>query len=100
MRRRDGEIEFEPQQFRNRARMLAALLALAALTLIGRSMQLQVFDRQFIERQADIRHARTRASATKYVVQTSAKGQAGEVQRRTPSASATQSPGMSTSSIK
>jgi cell division protein FtsI (penicillin-binding protein 3) len=59
MRRRDGEIEFEPQQFRTRARVLAALLTLAALALIGRSMQLQVFDRQFIERQADIRHART-----------------------------------------
>ena len=59
MRRRDGEIEFEPQQFRVRTRLLAALLALAALALIGRAMQLQVFDRQFIERQADIRHART-----------------------------------------
>jgi cell division protein FtsI (penicillin-binding protein 3) len=59
MRRRDGEIEFEPRQFRARARMLAALLALTALALIGRSMQLQVFDRQFIEKQAHIRHART-----------------------------------------
>jgi cell division protein FtsI (penicillin-binding protein 3) len=39
--------------------MLAALLALTALALIGRSMQLQVFDRQFIEKQAYIRHART-----------------------------------------
>jgi cell division protein FtsI (penicillin-binding protein 3) len=35
------------------------VLALTALVLVGRSMQLQVFDRQFIERQADIRHART-----------------------------------------
>ena len=59
MRRRDGEIEFEAPQFRVRARMLACLLALIALVLIGRSVQLQVFDRQFIAKQADMRHART-----------------------------------------
>ncbi len=59
MRRRDGEIEFDAPQFRGRARVLAACLALVALVLVGRSMQLQVFDRQFIARQADMRHART-----------------------------------------
>ncbi len=59
MRRRDGEIEFDAPQFRGRARMLAAFLALTALVLIGRSMQLQVFDREFIVKQADMRHART-----------------------------------------
>ena len=59
MRRRDGEIEFDAPQFRGRARMLAGFLALTALALIGRSMQLQVFDRQFIVKQADMRHART-----------------------------------------
>ncbi len=59
MRRRDGEIEFDAGQFRGRARFLAGLLAFTALVLVGRSVQLQVLDRQFIERQADMRHART-----------------------------------------
>jgi cell division protein FtsI (penicillin-binding protein 3) len=59
MRRREGEIEFEAPQFRARTRMLAGLLALTALVLIGRSVQLQVFDQQFIAKQADMRHART-----------------------------------------
>ena len=59
MRRRDGEIEFDAPQFRGRARLLAGLLALTALVLVGRSMQLQVLDHEFIEKQADMRHART-----------------------------------------
>jgi cell division protein FtsI (penicillin-binding protein 3) len=59
MRRRDGEVEFDAQQFRGRARLLAGLLALTALVLLGRSVQLQVLDQQFIARQADMRHART-----------------------------------------
>jgi cell division protein FtsI (penicillin-binding protein 3) len=59
MRRRDGEIEFDALQFRGRARMVAAVLALAALALLARSVQLQVFDRPFIVKQADMRHART-----------------------------------------
>jgi cell division protein FtsI (penicillin-binding protein 3) len=59
MRRRDGEIEFDALQFRNRARLLTALLGLVALALLVRSVQLQVFDRQFITKQADMRHART-----------------------------------------
>lgn len=58
MRRRDGEIEFDPQQFRLRARIVAAALALAAVALFGRSVQLQVLDRQFLAEQGDMRHAR------------------------------------------
>lgn len=58
MRRRDGEIEFDPQQFRLRARIVAAALAVAAVALLGRSVQLQVLDRQFLARQGDMRHAR------------------------------------------
>jgi cell division protein FtsI (penicillin-binding protein 3) len=58
MRRRDGEIEFDPQQFRLRARIVAAALALAAVVLLGRSVQLQVLDRQFLAEQGDMRHAR------------------------------------------
>jgi cell division protein FtsI (penicillin-binding protein 3) len=59
MRRRDGEIEFDAREFRGRARFLAAALALTSLALVGRAVQLQVLDRQFIEEQADMRHART-----------------------------------------
>ena len=58
MRRRDGEIEFDAPQFRGRARLLTGVLALIALVLLGRSLELQVFDRQFITKQADMRHAR------------------------------------------
>ena len=36
MRRRDGEIEFDPRQFRNRARFLAAALAVISLAIVGR----------------------------------------------------------------
>jgi cell division protein FtsI (penicillin-binding protein 3) len=38
--------------------MLTGLLLLSALVLIGRSVQLQVFDQQFFAKQADMRHAR------------------------------------------
>ncbi|HXV41371.1 MAG TPA: penicillin-binding protein 2, partial [Steroidobacteraceae bacterium] len=58
MRRRDGEIEFDAQQFRLRARIVAAALALVAVALFGRSVQLQVLDRQFLAEQGDMRHAR------------------------------------------
>ncbi len=58
MRRRDGEIEFDPRQFRNRTRFLTAALAVVALVLVGRSVQLQVLDQDFILVEADKRHAR------------------------------------------
>jgi cell division protein FtsI (penicillin-binding protein 3) len=58
MRRREGEVEFDARAFRLRARALNGLLALAALALLGRSVQLMVFDQSFLARQADIRHAR------------------------------------------
>jgi cell division protein FtsI (penicillin-binding protein 3) len=58
MRRRDGEVEFDSREFRLRARLLNALLVLAALALLGRSLQLMVFDQSFLARQADMRHAR------------------------------------------
>jgi cell division protein FtsI (penicillin-binding protein 3) len=59
MRRRDGEIEFDAPQFRTRARFLTLLIAVTALALLGRSVQLQVFDQAFISEQANMRHART-----------------------------------------
>jgi len=59
MKRRDGEIEFDAREFRGRARFLAAAIAVTALVLVGRAVQLQVLDRQFIEEQAYMRHART-----------------------------------------
>ena len=59
MKRRDGEIEFDAREFRGRARFLTAALAVTALVLVGRAVQLQVVDRDFIEEQADMRHART-----------------------------------------
>ncbi|HET8691983.1 MAG TPA: penicillin-binding transpeptidase domain-containing protein, partial [Steroidobacteraceae bacterium] len=59
MRRRDGEIEFDAPQFRLRARIMTAMLGLMAAGLLARAVQLQVFDQQFISRQADMRHART-----------------------------------------
>jgi len=58
MRRRDGEIEFDAQQFRLRTRIVAGAIALAAVALFGRSVQLQVLDRQFLAEQGDMRHAR------------------------------------------
>jgi cell division protein FtsI (penicillin-binding protein 3) len=58
MKRRDGEVEFDAAQFRLRARVLTALLALAALALFVRSIQLQVLDRQFLAEQGDMRYAR------------------------------------------
>ena len=58
MRRRDGEVEFDATQFRQRARLLTGALALAAVGLFARSLQLQVFDQQFLAEQGDMRHAR------------------------------------------
>lgn len=58
MRRRDGEVEFDAGQFRLRARLLTGALALAAVGLFSRSVQLQVLDQQFFEEQGDMRHER------------------------------------------
>jgi cell division protein FtsI (penicillin-binding protein 3) len=58
MRRRDGEVEFDAGQFRLRARLLTVMLALAAVGLFSRSVQLQVLDQQFLAEQGDMRHAR------------------------------------------
>ena len=58
MRRRDGEVEFDAGQFRLRARLLTGALALAAVGLFSRSVQLQVLDQQFLAEQGDMRHAR------------------------------------------
>ncbi len=58
MRRRDGEIEFDAQQFRLRARLVTGALVLTAFALVARSIQLQVLDQQFLAEQADMRHAR------------------------------------------
>ncbi len=58
MKRRDGEIEFDALQFRLRARLVTGLLAIAAIVLLARSVQLQVLERQFLAEQGDMRHAR------------------------------------------
>ena len=58
MRRRNGEVEFDAGQFRLRARLVTGALALLALVLFGRSVQLQVLDKAFLIDQADIRHER------------------------------------------
>ncbi len=58
MRRRNGEVEFDAGQFRLRARLLTGLLAVLALVLFGRSVQLQVLDREFYVKEADSRQLR------------------------------------------
>ena len=45
-------------QFRWRAWMVLTVFALVAIVIIGRALQLQVLDREFLERQADARHLR------------------------------------------
>ncbi len=47
------------RQFAGRVTLVSALFVLAALTLLGRSVQLQVLDKDFLNRQADSRHLRT-----------------------------------------
>jgi cell division protein FtsI (penicillin-binding protein 3) len=58
MRRRDGEVEFDAAQFRLRARLVAAVLGIAALGLFARAVELQVLDQRFLAEQGDMRHAR------------------------------------------
>lgn len=55
MNRRD---QLRARQFRWRGLLLTAIFALVSLVVVARAMQLQVFDKEFIERQADARHLR------------------------------------------
>ena len=58
MKWREAGTEFEAGQFRLRARLLVALLGLFAFALLGRALQLQVLDQQFLAEQGDMRYAR------------------------------------------
>jgi cell division protein FtsI (penicillin-binding protein 3) len=58
MKWREAGAEFEAGQFRLRARLLVALLGLFAFALLGRALQLQVLDQQFLAEQGDMRYAR------------------------------------------
>ncbi|MBM2853407.1 MAG: cell division protein [Steroidobacteraceae bacterium] len=58
MKWREGGGEFDAGQFRLRARLLVGLLAIFALALLVRALQLQVFDQQFLAEQGDMRYAR------------------------------------------
>ena len=58
MKRRDAVAEFDAAQFRLRARLLVGLLTLLAIVLLGRALQLQVLDQQFLAEQGDMRYAR------------------------------------------
>ncbi|MGB5132739.1 MAG: penicillin-binding transpeptidase domain-containing protein [Steroidobacteraceae bacterium] len=58
MKWRESGAEFDSGQFRLRARLLVVMLGLFAVALIGRSLQLQVLDQQFLAEQGDMRYAR------------------------------------------
>ncbi len=58
MKWREAGAEFEAGQFRLRARLLVAMLGLFAVALLGRALQLQVLDQQFLAEQGDMRYAR------------------------------------------
>ena len=58
MRRREAVAEFDAGQFRLRTRLLVGLLTLLAIVLLGRALQLQVLDQQFLAEQGDMRYAR------------------------------------------
>ncbi len=58
MKSREGGAEFDAGQFRLRARLLVGLLAIFALALLARALQLQVFDQEFLAGQGDMRYAR------------------------------------------
>ncbi len=58
MRRRNEVAEFDAGRFRLRSRVLVGLLALFALALTARSVQLQVLDQRFLAEQGDMRYAR------------------------------------------
>ena len=46
------------RQFRWRALLIIAMFGLAAVAIVGRALQLQGLDKEFLERQADARHLR------------------------------------------
>jgi cell division protein FtsI (penicillin-binding protein 3) len=58
MKRRETVAEFDAGQFRLRARLLVGVLTLLAVILLGRALQLQVLDQQFLAEQGDMRYAR------------------------------------------
>ncbi len=58
MRRGQQSAEFDAAQFRLRTRVVAGLLALFALAILARSIQLQVLEQSFLAEQGDLRHAR------------------------------------------
>lgn len=58
MKWREAGTEFEAGQFRLRARLLVAMLGLFAFALLGRALQLQVLDQQFLHDQGNMRYAR------------------------------------------
>jgi cell division protein FtsI (penicillin-binding protein 3) len=58
MKWREAGGEFDAGQFRLRARLLVGVIAVFALTLLGRAVQLQVLDQQFLAAQGDMRYAR------------------------------------------
>ena len=58
MKWREAGAEFDAGQFRLRARLLVGLLAAFALALLGRALQLQVLDQDFLAVQGDMRYAR------------------------------------------
>jgi cell division protein FtsI (penicillin-binding protein 3) len=58
MKWREAGTEFEAGQFRLRARLLVGMLGLFAFALLGRAVQLQVLDQQFLAEQGDMRYAR------------------------------------------
>jgi cell division protein FtsI (penicillin-binding protein 3) len=49
------------RQFRWRALLIISMFGLAAVSIVGRALQLQVLDKEFLERQADARHLRVTA---------------------------------------
>ena len=58
MKWREAGAEFDAGQFRLRARVLVVMLGLFAFALLGRALQLQVLDQQFLAEQGDMRYAR------------------------------------------
>ena len=58
MKWREDSSEFNAGQFRLRARLLVGVIVALAMVLLGRALQLQVLDQQFLAEQGDMRYAR------------------------------------------